>query len=502
MKKSTNMKEKGKLLSFVPTGEYYFHKGITAYNRKDLKKAKKYLERARELEPLEPIILCQLAIVLTDLGCYQESVDLLVKVLDSLDPNMLECHYFLANNYAHLGSFKEAYQHAKGYLDLEPNGDYIEEVEDLLDLLELDDEEAMELLYEQDELMVKQEEARKLLENGQYHLAIEMLSDVIVDYPEFWSAYNNLALAHFYLGEMEQAGELLKEVLEKNPGNLHALCNLAVFHYYRKEETELAKLVEGLEKVRPMTSEHRFKLGATFALIEHHTKAYGWLKNLQKQGFEGDASFHYWLSKAAYYSGNKQTAEAAWKKVVLESPEKEGQEPWKEPSSFKGFEEHIPSVMKKLSSDQEEERLFALFLMSVSKKREEILKQPKFYDIQSFTVLEKLYLAEILQGNRATQIEPEKKVKRLHETALHLYRHYDTVDSVSAGLFLLWFTIGKNALAEGDALQNPRALAAATELVWLELRSEPTTQKGMAEKYHMSSATVSKYLKVVKQYLL
>ncbi len=209
------MKEKGKLLSFVPTGEYYFHKGITAYNRKDLKKAKKYLERARELEPLEPIILCQLAIVLTDLGCYQESVDLLVKVLDSLDPYMLECHYFLANNYAHLGSFKEAYQHAKSYLDLEPNGDYLEEVEDLLDLLELDDEEAMELLYEQDELMVKQEEARKLLENGQYHLAIEMLSDVIVDYPEFWSAYNNLALAHFYLGEMEQAGELLKEVLEK-----------------------------------------------------------------------------------------------------------------------------------------------------------------------------------------------------------------------------------------------------------------------------------------------
>ena len=35
--------QKGKILSFVPTGEYYFTKGIKAYHRRDFKKAKKYL---------------------------------------------------------------------------------------------------------------------------------------------------------------------------------------------------------------------------------------------------------------------------------------------------------------------------------------------------------------------------------------------------------------------------------------------------------------------------
>ncbi|MDV2888584.1 tetratricopeptide repeat protein, partial [Alkalihalophilus pseudofirmus] len=44
-------KQKGKIVSFVPTGEYYFKKGIKAYHRRDFQKAKRYLGRALQLEP-------------------------------------------------------------------------------------------------------------------------------------------------------------------------------------------------------------------------------------------------------------------------------------------------------------------------------------------------------------------------------------------------------------------------------------------------------------------
>ena len=38
---------------------------------------------------------------------------------------------------------------------------------------------------------------------------------VIDEFPEYWSAYNNLALAYFYLGDVNKAKNVFDEVLEK-----------------------------------------------------------------------------------------------------------------------------------------------------------------------------------------------------------------------------------------------------------------------------------------------
>ena len=108
-KNSQATQPKGKLLSFIPTGEYYFTKGLKAFRHRDFHKAKKYLQRAMQLEPGEPMIVCQLAIIHTEMGDYQQSNHLLHMILEELDEDMVECHYFLANNYAHMGFFKDAY---------------------------------------------------------------------------------------------------------------------------------------------------------------------------------------------------------------------------------------------------------------------------------------------------------------------------------------------------------------------------------------------------------
>ena len=134
--------QKGKILSFVPTGEYYFTKGLKAYRRRDFIKAKKYLGRALQLEPGEPMITCQLAIVSTELGEFETSNQLLHLILEELDIEMAECHYFLANNYAHMGFFRDAFHHAKLYLELDPEGDFQEDTEDLLEVLSFEAEES------------------------------------------------------------------------------------------------------------------------------------------------------------------------------------------------------------------------------------------------------------------------------------------------------------------------------------------------------------------------
>ncbi|MGX1402060.1 tetratricopeptide (TPR) repeat protein [Bradyrhizobium japonicum] len=149
----------GKILSFVPTGEYYFKKGIKAYHRRDFYKAKKYLARALQLEPGEPMIACQLAIVSTELGEFENSNRLLHQILEDLDQELVECHYFLANNYAHLGYFKDAYHHAQLYLQMDPDGDFADDAEELLELLMLESDDLEEEYYEQDDLIRMQEQA-------------------------------------------------------------------------------------------------------------------------------------------------------------------------------------------------------------------------------------------------------------------------------------------------------------------------------------------------------
>ena len=53
------------------------------------------------------------------------------------------------------------------------------------------------------------------MESGDFKEAIELLESIITDYPEFWAAYNNLALAYFYIGKTKKANALLHDVLKQ-----------------------------------------------------------------------------------------------------------------------------------------------------------------------------------------------------------------------------------------------------------------------------------------------
>lgn len=316
----------GKVVSFHPTGEYYFGKGIKAYDRHDYQGAAKYLLRAKQLEPGEPMILFQLAVIYTEIGNYDESNKLLQEIINDIDEDFVECYYLLANNYAYLGMFEDAHYFANLYLDNTEDGEFQEDTEELLELLSLEVEEGFS---EEDNLIIGQEKAKELLESGKFEEVIELLTELIGEYPQFWPAYNNLALAYFYIGEVEKATEIIDQVLQENEGNLHALCNRLVFFYYEGNEEAAEQLVQMLIKVKPMLAEHQLKLGTTFALVGNYEHAYLLLRTLQKRGFHGDGSFYYWLSYAAYHMNKIEFAKSVWKKVLLLSPEKSGTEPWK-----------------------------------------------------------------------------------------------------------------------------------------------------------------------------
>jgi tetratricopeptide (TPR) repeat protein len=401
----------------------------------------------------------------------------------------------LANNYAHLGFFKDAYHHAKQYLQLDPDGDFSDDTEELLEVLSFESDELEDEFYSQDDLIVKQEQARELLESGYFPKAIELLKDVVKDYPEYWSAYNNLALAYFYLGKTEKAESILDDVLERNPGNLHALCNRLVFAHYQGQAKNVAGLKEILKKIQPLLSEQQFKLGASFALVVEYDLAYSWLKKLYKHGFDGDGPFYYWLSHSAFFTGNENFSRTIWKKVIEMSPDKEGFEPWnKENAPRNGFEDLTGSIFQKLDSDYVEERLFALFLTTVSNKKEEIITSKRLFQNQKLTSLEKEYISLIRSGKPSKTADAQEIAELFYET-------HQPIGTIEAGLYLMWFSVYVEITKAKQSLKNKRAWAGAVEYTWHKLRSEKVSQQEVAERYGISPATIGKYVKFVNSYL-
>jgi tetratricopeptide (TPR) repeat protein len=481
---------KATIVPFIQSGEYFFKKGMKAYQLGDLYKAKKYFERAVQYDGKDSSFALQLALVLAELGEYQFSNQWLFKIIHELDETMYECFYFLANNFAYLGLFREAIKYAELYLKHEPNGNFAEDLADLLDLLKMDREEEAD---EHENLIAMQERARYLLEKEEFDEAIVLLETIVDHYPEFWSAYNNLALAYFYSGNVQKAQEIIAQVLERNPGNLHALCNQLVFYYYLRDGRQVNDLCETLSCVHPFFIEHRYKLGATFALVGRFDLAFRWLYHLYKIGYDGDEAFYYWLAHAAYYTGHEPFAKHIWEKVVTLNPDKQGEEPWV--LSALPLDEELQRIIRWFYRKNNAEMLYGLYLFSQSRYKSDIAVS--------------LALRRYLPAHPLLRPFIDYFLFRMGETLPSYVANIDWIvktliannDEMEETLYISWFSVAINAIRDNEPFANHAAWAAAMEYVWRKQQGMSVTQKSVAAKYHVSPSTVQKYVKRVRSLL-
>jgi len=307
----------GNIIPFIQSGEHYFYRGIEAYQKRNIKKAIHYLEKAIEFQGNEPYFRCQLATILAEQGQYERSNELLQYVLDNLDHQLFECYFFMANNYAYLGFFQKAQELAMTYLDCCPKGEYAEDVQVLLDLLssDIEDEDDGEIIGEDELFLLRYEHACHHIEKGLYKEAVSELQLLIEEYPEYWSAYNHLALSLFLEGDEEGAFETTKFVLEKDSGNLGALCNLTRFYFEKGENEQLEWSVAQLKSVHPLDAEHTYKLANLFCLIGEYERSFLLFKRLHKRRYEDDCEFLHCSAVAAFHCKHEKTALRNWKRA-------------------------------------------------------------------------------------------------------------------------------------------------------------------------------------------
>lgn len=465
--------------------------------------AHRYLKRATELSPEDPLILMQYGVLVMEEGRFEEAHELLMTAYD-LNPNEEEVVFYLAEVHAHLGLLRDAKMYAEKYILLDPDGHFADESMEIIDFAEQE-----EAFYEDEdipdgEVFFLQEKARKLMESGDFKEAIKLLESIIVDNPEFWAAYNNLALAYFYVGETVAASELLHDVLDRNKGNIHALCNLAVFYYYEKKDDELKSLLELLVKIKPYQFEHRFKLGATFALVGKHQEAYNWLRSLQKRGFDGDAGYYFWLSHSAYFSGHKDVARDAYAKLIELDPTKAGYEPWnsvEEDLEMTSLEQDRDFLLSKIMNKYKSERLFGFYLLGKSPHKQEIISHPSYIDVEKLSEMEQLFLACGLDYDFMPKTAFDKSFKRALETTELLYSKYRPLDKQATHLFQMWFTLCEAALSRSYPFRNPAALAASADYMFQSSRYAGITKKKIAEEFGISVPTLTKYVGELIEFL-
>ncbi|KGR80016.1 tetratricopeptide repeat protein [Ureibacillus manganicus] len=503
MENQRRKEQKNNIVSFVPNGDYYFKKALRAIDHDQMDKAYKYMKRAAELSPNEAHILMQFGIMEMDAGNFDSAYEC-IHTAYSLEPSEAEYVFFLSEVSGCLGLVHDAKKYAEMYLDMDPEGLYCFEAKEILDYIEFEDD--IEPFDEEDgEKMVAQEKARRFMENGRFPDAIEVLEELIETYPDLWPAYNNLALAYFYTGEIEDAKALLYHVLRENHGNLHAICNLAVIAYYEKSEKELAELIEILKKVNPFDFENRYKLGATLSLIGEHELAFKWLRSMSKRGYVGDSGFYFWLAQSAYFCGHVEIAENAWKALVEMDPSKKGLEPWqhiKEDVNSNALEQNRDVIIEKITSKYSAHRMFGFFLLSKSAYKQEIVAHPTWVDLSKYNGLEKLSLAYALnhQFNKNNKIE--KHFERAMEVAEKLYEISGSVTVEVQYLFQMWFVLCERALQDSYEFKNVKALAAAVDYMFNStINSNRITKKEYAEKYSISVGTLTKYVEDLIKYL-
>ncbi|MCI0182747.1 tetratricopeptide repeat protein [Sulfoacidibacillus ferrooxidans] len=294
--------KKSKIVPFEPDAAFFFERGVRYLNRHDLSRALKSFERAVQCEPSNAVNHCNLAGVLSELGDFEKSNEILHSVLTDLAPEMAECYFYMANNYANLGEYELAEEHVVKYLEVDPTGEFAPDADEMLDVL-IHEFGGGDILREsrrkQHESTKEHDLARTLLEEGKFHEAIGLLAKEIELQPEAVAARNNLALAKYYLGHVDAAIELTREVLELEPMNVHALCNLAVFIRQRGEHEEYRQLISLLTKLMPLQFDQGYKLATTLGILGEHQAAYRIFLQLVQFGDRHDPTLYFALAAAS-----------------------------------------------------------------------------------------------------------------------------------------------------------------------------------------------------------
>ncbi|WP_173915662.1 lipopolysaccharide assembly protein LapB [Halobacillus sp. Marseille-Q1614] len=320
------------IIPFLPTGNFYFSYGIQAFKKRRFDAAEKWLKKAIELSPDEPLYPCQLSVVYTEVGSYHAANQVLTEVVKKYGDDYVDAYYLMANNYAHLGLLNDAKKYAEKYMNKPSEGDFEEAAAQLLQMLnsleedELDDDFTLD---DEDELIIYQETAFYHLENEEWEEALPVLHEMMQLFPDYTLAKHKYAHALFKIGEEEEAIQMEKQWLKKDPENIQSHVNLATFFMLQGDKEQAENHIELLRNIYPIHEQQKLAIAVILARGGYYHEAVDRFRRLKNKLVVGRRGYYKWYSIASYQTGKPSRALKLWEKGCKRFPRlsKEGG-PW------------------------------------------------------------------------------------------------------------------------------------------------------------------------------
>ncbi|PTL38862.1 tetratricopeptide repeat protein [Alkalicoccus saliphilus] len=305
---------KAEVIPFMQEGSFFYKKGIEAYQNKKVDRSLHYIKKAIQMEPEEPVFLCQMAIVLSEEGDYEASNQWLNKIKNDVDPYMSECYFFLANNQAHTGEFQEAKENVETYLEMDPSGDFQEDAESLLLLLESElgstdkRKESDDPFYSKAVLLLHENKLEEAEEETRKLIAVE---------PEAWDYYALLGETLWKQGKQKEGGRILQDLLLKENPPLAAYCQYAVFLAATNSD-QAAAWADMLKQIHPLNTWERYLTGRALYTAGEYEASYQLLKDAVPPDHP---VYVHQLAVTASRSGRFERAAQLWNHLVRLQPE-------------------------------------------------------------------------------------------------------------------------------------------------------------------------------------
>lgn len=270
-----NKKSRTKIVSFERDADYYFLKYQRQMDRGAYLDALESLRTAVKKQPENSEYKLALAEFYTEINYFEESNYWVLDAIGSSSGEGERCLFLLGCNFFGMREEQRARECFEKYLNQYPNGLYVPDVRDFLEMMDYDAEE----YGVPEEYLERSDEGRDYLDSGQYGKAIEILGQICRKYPDLDYAKNNLALAYYCQGDAKKAIALSKEVLEKSPKDAHATCNLVLFHLSMDDPDALFYYCGKLETLNPEDVDEKIKIALTYCELNENEKAYRVLRD-------------------------------------------------------------------------------------------------------------------------------------------------------------------------------------------------------------------------------
>lgn len=304
---------KGKILKFERTGEYFFRRGLNKLDQNNLLDAMANYRLALERDPQNEEIRLAIAETLTEMGRYEESNRVLLTFFYEEKERPSECYFGMGCNFLGMQEYVRAKDSFMHYVDIDPDGEFSYEAYDMLSALDESEEngEFTKGLAARRSAL----KGKELIERGDFKKAIEVLKRLVEKEPELTLARNNLGLAYFCDRDYKNATAEVGEILKSEPNDIQAHCNLAVFLHAAKDEEGVERELAFLKNAKTDDPDELNRLSATLMELNEFAPAYDLLKQLFRL-MPYDAGVVHRLSVCACHLGDYKRATSGYDRLL------------------------------------------------------------------------------------------------------------------------------------------------------------------------------------------